>query len=251
MATLTTVKSSAATLAHYNQVVCSKLTESLDHDAYTSLYNKLKRQISELESASASCGEGLTSSEQGEALATLNVAKGWQVKLLERVNFIALSRQITTKKRFVKLPEIKLITFKGDFDEWNTFWSSFRNNIDSRDDLEDSAKLSYLLQSVEGEPKEMIKGLPNTDANYAIALKILTDWYADVTKQTHVLLHKFYNLPSHKHNANDVCDDVCYNIYSQTSVFECLAPRTNLNLAEKFEKFLLQMPNKIQNLTSF
>ena len=44
----------------------------------------------------------------------------------------------------------------------------------------------------------MIKGLSNTNANYAIALKILTDRYADVTKQTYVLLHKFYNLPSPK-----------------------------------------------------
>ena len=64
--------------------------------------------------------------------------------------------------------------------------------------------MSYLLQSVEGEPKEMIKGLPNTNANYAIALKILTDRYADVTKQTHVLLHKLYNLPSPKRNAKEL-----------------------------------------------
>ena len=133
--------------------MCSKLTESLDCDTYTSLYNELKKQISELETASASCGEGLTSSEQGEVLATLNVAKGWQVKLLARVNYISLSRQTTAKKCFVKLTEFKLITFKGDFDEWNTFSSSFRNNVDSRDDLQNSAKLSYLLQSVRGRLK--------------------------------------------------------------------------------------------------
>ena len=113
-------------------------------------------------------------SGQGEVQATLNVTKGWRVKLLERVNFIIASQQVTTtvKKRSVKLPEIKLITFKGDFNEWNTFWSSFRNNVDSRDDLEQSAKLSYLLQNLEGEPKEMIKRLPNTDANYVVALKL-------------------------------------------------------------------------------
>ena len=101
---------------------------------------------------------------------------GCEVKLLERVNFIVSSRQSAPviKKRSVKLLETKLITFKGDFDEWTTFWSSFRNNVDSRDDLEPSVKLSYLLQSVEGDPKEMVKGLPNTDFNYAVAVKLLT-----------------------------------------------------------------------------
>ena len=86
------------------------------------------------------------------------------------------------------MPAIKLIIFKGEFNDRNTFWSSFRNNVDSRDDLEPSAKLSYLLQSVEREPREMIKGLPNTDNNHAVAVKLLTDCYADPTKQTHVLL---------------------------------------------------------------
>ena len=77
----------------------------------------------------------------------LIVARGWQAKLLERMYFITLARQVTPviKKRAAKLPEIKLVTFKGEYDEWETFWSSFNNNIDFRDDLEPSAKLTYLL----------------------------------------------------------------------------------------------------------
>ena len=142
-----------------------------------------------------------------EVQAALNVARGWQVKLLERVSFIVTNRQFTPviKKQSLKLPEIKLITFKGDFDEWTTFWSSFRNNVDSRDDLEPSAKLSYLLQCVDEEPKEMIKGLPNTDHNYVVAVHLLSDQYGDKVKQTHVLLQKFHSLPSPKHNAKDLC----------------------------------------------
>ena len=73
-----------------------------------------------------------TTLESGEVQAALIVARDWQLKLLERINFIVLTRQVTSvvKKRSVKLPEIKLVTFKGEFDEWNTFWSSFRNNVD-------------------------------------------------------------------------------------------------------------------------
>ena len=33
----------------------------------------------------------------------------------------------------------------------------------------------YLLQSVDGEPKEIIKGLSNTDQNYNVAVDLLTE----------------------------------------------------------------------------
>ena len=66
---------------------------------------------------------------------------------------------------------------------WETFWSSFRNNVDFRNDLEPSAKLTYLLQCLEREPKEMIKGLPHTDSNYVIAVDLLTDRYGDKIKK--------------------------------------------------------------------
>ena len=71
-----------------------------------------------------------------------------------------------------RLPEVKAI-FKGNFGEWETFWSSFRTNVDVRNDIEKSTKFIYLAQSLEGEPKEMISGLAITDDNYTIAIRIL------------------------------------------------------------------------------
>ena len=109
-----------------------------------------------------------------------------------------------SKNHHAKLPEIKLLTSGGNYDEWETFWSSFYNNVDSRDNLEKSAKLTYLLQSLEGEPREMIKGLSHTDANYIIAGTALQDRYEDPVKQTKVLLQNFFNLPSPRHNAKEL-----------------------------------------------
>ena len=101
------------------------------------------------------------------------------------------------------MPEIKLITFSGNFDEWETFRNSFHNNVDSKDDLEQSAKLTYLLQSLDGEPREMIKGLSHTDDNYLIAINSLHDRHADPIKQIEIL-QKFFNLPSPRHNAKEL-----------------------------------------------
>ena len=142
-----------------------------------------------------------------EVYASLSNARSWQVKLLERVNFIKsflTNSSTVTKKKYGRLPEVKLATFKGNFDEWETFWSSFRTNVDIRDDLERSTKFIYLAQSLEGEPLEMISGLAITDDNYSLAVHILKNHYDNATKQTNVLLEKFHSLPTPKHNPKDL-----------------------------------------------
>ena len=50
----------------------------------------------------------------------------------------------------------------------------------------------------------MIKGLSRTNDNYLIAINSLHDRYADPIKQTEVLLQKFFNLPSPRHNAQEL-----------------------------------------------
>ena len=150
----------------------------------------------------------MSQADQEEVLVNVDIARNWQIKLLERINLLTVHQQASAtapKKHHAKLPEIKLLTFTGNYDEWETFWSSFYNNVDSRDDLEKSAKLTYFLQSLEGEPREMIMGLSHTDANYMIAVTALKDRYADSVKQKQVLLQKFYNLPSPRHNATELC----------------------------------------------
>ena len=149
----------------------------------------------------------MTQVDDGEVYASLSNARSWQIKLLERINFIksfSTNDSTVTKKKHGRLPEVKLATFKGNFNEWETFWSSFRTNVDVRDDLERSAKFIYLAQSLEGEPKEMISGLAITDDNYTIAVHILRDRYDNASKQTNVLLQKFHLWPTPKHNPKDL-----------------------------------------------
>ena len=127
----------------------------------------------------------LTQIDEGEVYASLSNARCWHVKLLERVIFIksfSTNVSVVIKKKPGRLPEVKLATFKGNFGEWKTFCSSFRTNIDVRDDIERSTKSIYLAQSLEGEPKEMISGLAITDDNYNIAIRILRDRYDNASK---------------------------------------------------------------------
>ena len=167
------IKAALATVGGLAINVRDQLAEPYDQITYTKLCDNFKQQISELESAYAAGSDNLTQVQQGEVLASLSCAWCWQIKPLERINFInSMSNVQSTvvKKKFGRLPEVKLVTFKGNFDECETFWSSFRTNVDVRDDLEKANKFIYLVQSLEGEPKEMITGLSITDNNYSIAI---------------------------------------------------------------------------------
>ena len=144
-------------ILRYPGATINSLTDRLNIDFWTRQYDGIILCIggNELEDAYAAGSDDLTQVTQGEVLASLSSARCWQIKLLERINFISSMSNVQStvvKKKFGRLPEIKLVTFKGNFDERETFWSSFRTNVDVRDDLEKATKFIYLVQSLEGEP---------------------------------------------------------------------------------------------------
>ena len=198
------IKAALATVGSLAINVRDQLAKSYDQITYTNLCDNFKQQINELENAYAAGSNDLTQVEQGEVLASLSSAWCWQIKLLECINFISSVSNVQStvvKKKFGRLPEVKLVMFKANFDEWETFWSSFRTNVDVRDNLEKATKIIYLVQSLEGEPKEMITGLSITDDNHPVAIQILKDRYADASRQTRVFLQKFHSLPTLKHHS--------------------------------------------------
>ena len=191
MANKEQLKSILVSLGSLALQVRDQLAESYDQDTYTNLLDELKQLINHVEQASADIAEEMTQVDEGEVYASLSNARSWQVKLLERVNFIksfATNVNVVTKMKPGRLPELKLAIFKGNFGEWETFWSSFRTNVDVQNDIEKSTKFIYLAQSLEGEPKEMISGLAITDDNYNIAIRVLKDHYDNASKQTNILL---------------------------------------------------------------
>ena len=213
MANKDQLKSTLVSLGSLAIQVRDRLSESHDQGTYANLLDEIKQSVNNVEEITAELTEEMSQVEEGEVYASLSNARSWQIKLMDRVNFIEsfsanananVNVNVVTKKKPGRLPEVKLTVFKGNFEEWETFWSSFRTNVDVRDDLEKTTKFIYLVQSLEGEPKEMINGLAITDDNYTVALYILRDRYENASKQTNVLMQKFHTMATSKHNPKDL-----------------------------------------------
>ena len=188
-------------LKAHNDLVASKLKETLTIPSYKQLNDELLR-LKDVVAIMylAAAGAKLTDQERLEIVDGMSKASNLSVQLVERMNKLQGS---PSGGNAMKLPEMKLPNFKGELLEWKAFWASFDALIHSRSNLESVVKFTYLNSYLSGEPKDLIKALAVTPANYTVAVGMLQDRYADDQKLLHSLLHQFHHLPSPRH---DYCD---------------------------------------------
>ena len=209
------LKSTLVSLGSLTLKVRDHLSESYDQGTYANLLDEIKQSICNVEEITAALAEESSEVNEAEVYVNVSDARSWQIKPMNRIHFLEsfsananananVNGNVVPKKKPGRLPEVKLSVFKGNFKEWETFWSSFRMNVDVRDDLEKTTKFIYLVQSLEGEPKEMLNGLAINDDNYTVALYILRDRYANESKQTNVLMQKFHTMSTPKHIPKDL-----------------------------------------------
>ena len=137
------LKSVLVSLEALTLQVKDRLAESHDRHTYTSLLEHVKQSVHNVEEVTAEFAGEIQHVDEREVYSSLSNARSWQIKLMDRVNFIEsfviananANVNVTCKKKCGKLPEVKLTVFEGDFREWETFWSSFRTNVDVRDDI--------------------------------------------------------------------------------------------------------------------
>lgn len=75
----------------------------------------------------------------------------------------------------IKLPDLRLPTFDGSVEKWNTFYDTFLSTIDRNPDLTDIQKFHYLQSALQGEAADCLNALPLNNLNYSQALTVLKD----------------------------------------------------------------------------
>ena len=75
----------------------------------------------------------------------------------------------------LKLPEVRIPTFDGALEDWQSFHDAFSSAIDRNENLAPVQKFHHLRTALTGWAARSIQSLPITDANYAIAMDALRE----------------------------------------------------------------------------
>jgi len=88
----------------------------------------------------------------------------------------------------VKLPQLNLPTFNGDYADWLPFHDLYETTIHTNPTLSDVQKLQYLKGCLVGSASGIIQGIPTTNSNYQEAWKLIQTRYENkhVISQSHV-----------------------------------------------------------------
>lgn len=83
----------------------------------------------------------------------------------------------TATQSHIKLPTLTLPTFHGNLTEWNAYFDLYKSLVHSNLHLSNVERFRYLLLSLRGEPYDLVKSIPVTEANYHNAIQVLLNRY--------------------------------------------------------------------------
>ena len=97
-----------------------------------------------------------------------------------------------------KLPELTLPSFSGELTQWVFFWDQFTTLVDSKHDMTNVEKLSYLKLALKGDAAQIVSSLLITDTNYDIAKRKLEKRYNNKRSIVKAHLASIHALPAIK-----------------------------------------------------
>lgn len=95
----------------------------------------------------------------------------------------------------VKLPNINIPSFSGNYSEYKSFQSLFNAMIGNDCNISRVQKLYYLHSFLKGEPLELIKNLPLVEESYPEAIKIINERYDNKIKITFDHISQLLDVP--------------------------------------------------------
>lgn len=104
------------------------------------------------------------------------------------------SRSNQNNRTKIKLPDIKLPVFGGEYSEWSAFKELFQAVIDKDDDLPAIQKFYYLKGCLSDSVKKVINKLEVSAGNYPVAWKILTERYENKTLLIHNHIQAIFDI---------------------------------------------------------
>ncbi|XP_047106370.1 uncharacterized protein LOC124775583 [Schistocerca piceifrons] len=141
----------------------------------------------------------------------------------------------------LKLPTINLPNFEGDYLKWSSYRDTFLSLIMNNNSIDDVQKLHYLNSSLRGEAKDLLKHIPVTAGNLAIAWGLVTQKYNNpkiiAARHAKALLA----LPTVGHGAASDYRQLINHVCSHLKALEPLKPDVPLHEVILSEEILSNM----------
>lgn len=96
----------------------------------------------------------------------------------------------------IRLPQITIPTFSGDYASWTPFYDLFVTLIHSNTSLSNVQKLHYLKSNLRDKAADFLRHTPITNENYQIAWDALQTRYANKKILIETQLKLLFNQPS-------------------------------------------------------
>ena len=125
--------------------------------------------------------------DEGEIARGIELAEGYE-KLQRRITKQLINIRRSTPSQStsgasaagrvsasLKLPEVRIPTFDGALEDWQSFYDSFSSTIDQNEHLAPVQKFYHLRSALTGWAARSIQSLAITESNYAIAIDVLKE----------------------------------------------------------------------------
>lgn len=93
----------------------------------------------------------------------------------------------------VKLPNISIPVFSGNYVEWSSFKDLFISLVHNNSALDDVQRLHYLKTQLKGEAEQLIKHTPITHANYKKCWDLLQNRYSNKRFMSNCILKRLFS----------------------------------------------------------
>ena len=104
----------------------------------------------------------------------------------------------------VRLPEVKINSFDGKLEEWQTWWDSFRSLVHDRKDMDKVLKMTHLKSCLKGKALLVVSGFQVTDQDYDNAIAALQDRFANPERVKQTLALQLFNMVKPKNTAKEL-----------------------------------------------
>ena len=146
------------------------------------------------------------------------------------------------------LPRLHLSKFTNDPLEFNTFIRNFKSQVETRTQSSD-ARLQYLLQYLEGEAKDLIKGCLHKDPSlgYPQAMDLLKERYGDPYKVSNAYIKKVQDWPILKSGDDSALERLANFLTQCVSAMESLSYLSILDHPQNLQSLVLKLPIYLQD----